>query len=183
VTSYGKYTSALLIFENLCQGLVFLQGGPGFAAGRPVSAESGWIKRALQDHRVFLLDQRGTGIYICIYTLLYYYNVCVCVCVCVCMCEMCVCVRACVCIGRSTAVTWESLEALGDADKQAEFMACMRADSIVRDCEAIRKTFAGARHEVDCARTVFWRLLYHVLFVPRARGAQAGDAHAEKYSV
>ena len=62
-------------------------------------------------------------------------------CVCVCVCN--VCVRVCVCTGRSTAVTWESLEALGDADKQAEFMACMRADSIVRDCEAIRKTLLG----------------------------------------
>ena len=40
--------------------LLFLQGGPGFAAGRPVSADSGWIKRALQSHSVFLLDQRGT---------------------------------------------------------------------------------------------------------------------------
>ena len=76
MTSYGKYTRALLIFENLFQGLIFLQGGPGFAAGRPVSAESGWIKRALQDYRVFLLDQRGTGIFTYMYIL---YNVCVCV--------------------------------------------------------------------------------------------------------
>ena len=41
--------------------LVFLQGGPGFQAGRPVTAESGWMKRALEEYRVFLLDQRGTG--------------------------------------------------------------------------------------------------------------------------
>jgi len=41
--------------------LVFLQGGPGFPAGRPVSANSGWMKRALEEYRVFLLDQRGTG--------------------------------------------------------------------------------------------------------------------------
>jgi len=41
--------------------LVFLQGGPGFEAARPTSPPSGWIKRALADYRVLLLDQRGTG--------------------------------------------------------------------------------------------------------------------------
>jgi len=41
--------------------LVFLQGGPGFEATRPTSPPSGWMKRALQDYRVLLLDQRGTG--------------------------------------------------------------------------------------------------------------------------
>jgi pimeloyl-ACP methyl ester carboxylesterase len=41
--------------------LLFLQGGPGFEATRPTSPPSGWIKRALADYRVLLLDQRGTG--------------------------------------------------------------------------------------------------------------------------
>jgi pimeloyl-ACP methyl ester carboxylesterase len=41
--------------------LVFLQGGPGMEATRPTSPPSGWMKRALQDYRVLLLDQRGTG--------------------------------------------------------------------------------------------------------------------------
>jgi pimeloyl-ACP methyl ester carboxylesterase len=41
--------------------LVFLQGGPGFAAPRPESLD-GWLKRALKDYRVLLLDQRGTGL-------------------------------------------------------------------------------------------------------------------------
>src|SRR5687768_719315 len=41
--------------------LVFLQGGPGFEATRPTSPPSGWQKRALQEYRVLLLDQRGTG--------------------------------------------------------------------------------------------------------------------------
>jgi pimeloyl-ACP methyl ester carboxylesterase len=41
--------------------LVFFQGGPGFGAARPVN-NSGWIKRALQEYRVLLLDQRGTGL-------------------------------------------------------------------------------------------------------------------------
>jgi pimeloyl-ACP methyl ester carboxylesterase len=40
--------------------LVFLQGGPGFGAPRPVGRD-GWLDRALRDFRVLLLDQRGTG--------------------------------------------------------------------------------------------------------------------------
>ncbi|MEM3627008.1 MAG: alpha/beta fold hydrolase [Candidatus Bathyarchaeia archaeon] len=40
--------------------LVFFQGGPGFGAPRP-EEKSGWLKRALQEYRVLLLDQRGTG--------------------------------------------------------------------------------------------------------------------------
>jgi pimeloyl-ACP methyl ester carboxylesterase len=41
--------------------LVFLQGGPGFEATRPTSPPSGWQKRALEEYRLLLLDQRGTG--------------------------------------------------------------------------------------------------------------------------
>jgi len=41
--------------------LVFLQGGPGFEATRPTSPPSGWMRRALTEYRVLLLDQRGTG--------------------------------------------------------------------------------------------------------------------------
>ena len=41
--------------------LVFLQGGPGFEATRPTVPPSGWMKRALREYRVLLLDQRGTG--------------------------------------------------------------------------------------------------------------------------
>jgi pimeloyl-ACP methyl ester carboxylesterase len=40
--------------------LVFFQGGPGMEAPRPEN-RSGWLKRALQEYRVLLLDQRGTG--------------------------------------------------------------------------------------------------------------------------
>ena len=40
---------------------MFFQGGPGFGAVRP-AATGGWIKRALQEFRVLLLDQRGTGL-------------------------------------------------------------------------------------------------------------------------
>jgi len=43
--------------------LLFLQGGPGFEAPRPTRHPSGpaWLDRALQDFRVLMLDQRGTG--------------------------------------------------------------------------------------------------------------------------
>ncbi len=40
--------------------LLYLQGGPGFGSPRPVGRDS-WLDRALQDYRVLLLDQRGTG--------------------------------------------------------------------------------------------------------------------------
>ena len=40
--------------------LVFFQGGPGSGAPRPMG-NSGWLKRALKEFRVLLLDQRGTG--------------------------------------------------------------------------------------------------------------------------
>lgn len=40
--------------------LIFFQGGPGSGAPRP-DGSRGWWKRALQEYRVLLLDQRGTG--------------------------------------------------------------------------------------------------------------------------
>jgi len=40
--------------------LLFLQGGPGFGSPRP-EERNGWLKRALKEYRVLLLDQRGTG--------------------------------------------------------------------------------------------------------------------------
>ena len=43
--------------------LVYLQGGPGFEAPRATRVPSGpaWLDRALQEFRVLMLDQRGTG--------------------------------------------------------------------------------------------------------------------------
>ncbi|KAL2653123.1 hypothetical protein R1flu_021251 [Riccia fluitans] len=41
--------------------LLYLQGGPGFECGRPAEA-GGWIKKACEEYRVILLDQRGTGL-------------------------------------------------------------------------------------------------------------------------
>src|SRR5512143_2254280 len=40
--------------------LIFLQGGPGFPGPRPAT-DSGWVKRALDDYHVLLLDSRGNG--------------------------------------------------------------------------------------------------------------------------
>ncbi|WP_299539224.1 alpha/beta fold hydrolase [uncultured Streptomyces sp.] len=40
--------------------LLWLQGGPGGRAERP-NAAGAWLRRALRDHRVVLMDQRGTG--------------------------------------------------------------------------------------------------------------------------
>ncbi|MCV7424852.1 alpha/beta fold hydrolase [Mycobacterium yunnanensis] len=43
--------------------LLFLQGGPGNEAPRPTAGppSPSWLERALQDYRVIMLDQRGTG--------------------------------------------------------------------------------------------------------------------------
>lgn len=48
--------------ENLPY-LVYLQGGPGFEAPRAFHAPSSpsWLDTALQEYRVVMLDQRGTG--------------------------------------------------------------------------------------------------------------------------
>ena len=79
--------------------LVFFQGGPGNEGSRPTRhpTSPGWLDRALQDFRVLMLDQRGTG--------------------------------------RSTPVG--TLPGLAPAE-QAEYLTHFRADSIVRDVEAIR---------------------------------------------
>lgn len=53
ISAAGKETETL-------PWLLFLQGGPGFGAPRPLT-NSGWIKRAVSDYHVLLLDQRGTG--------------------------------------------------------------------------------------------------------------------------
>ncbi|MFF6782865.1 alpha/beta fold hydrolase [Streptomyces sp. NPDC012510] len=84
--------------------LVYLQGGPGFGANRFVGREA-WLERALQEYRVLLLDQRGTG--------------------------------------ASTPANRQTLPLRGGAREQADYLAHFRADSIVRDCEAIRPEVTG----------------------------------------
>ncbi|MEE4545534.1 alpha/beta fold hydrolase [Streptomyces sp. V4-01] len=84
--------------------LLYLQGGPGGRSPRPLGRD-GWLTRALDDHRVLLLDQRGTG--------------------------------------RSTPATRQTLPTRGDAAAQARYLTHFRADSIVRDCEIVRRGLLG----------------------------------------
>jgi pimeloyl-ACP methyl ester carboxylesterase len=84
--------------------LLYLQGGPGFAAPRP-AGRSSWLDRALDDYRVLLLDQRGTGL--------------------------------------SAPLTARSLAPLGTPAAQAAYLARFRADSIVLDCELVRRDLCG----------------------------------------
>ncbi|NUP35423.1 MAG: alpha/beta fold hydrolase [Streptomyces sp.] len=84
--------------------LLFLQGGPGNRSPRPLGRD-GWLSRALDDYRVLLLDQRGTG--------------------------------------RSTPATRQTLPLRGDAAAQAAYLGHFRADSIVRDCELLRRRLLG----------------------------------------
>eukprot|EP01098_Paradermamoeba_levis_P000924 TRINITY_DN1104_c0_g1_i2.p1 TRINITY_DN1104_c0_g1~~TRINITY_DN1104_c0_g1_i2.p1 ORF type:complete len:511 (+),score=168.76 TRINITY_DN1104_c0_g1_i2:226-1533(+) len=46
--------------ENL-PAVLYLQGGPGFPSPR-VQSSSGWVKKILSRCKLFLLDQRGTGL-------------------------------------------------------------------------------------------------------------------------
>ncbi|MGH8775535.1 MAG: alpha/beta fold hydrolase [Jiangellaceae bacterium] len=57
---YAREVVAVDKVDDDLPWLVLLQGGPGGKSPRPESS-SGWIKRAVEDHRVLLLDQRGTG--------------------------------------------------------------------------------------------------------------------------
>ncbi|MER7490363.1 alpha/beta fold hydrolase [Streptomyces sp. NPDC126497] len=84
--------------------LLYLQGGPGFGANRFVGKEA-WLGRALQEYRVLLLDQRGTG--------------------------------------HSTPANRQTLPLRGGPAAQADHLTRFRADSIVRDCEAIRPEVTG----------------------------------------
>ncbi|MBT2470404.1 alpha/beta fold hydrolase [Streptomyces sp. ISL-66] len=84
--------------------LLYLEGGPGFGARRFIGRQA-WLGRALEEYRVLLLDQRGTG--------------------------------------RSTPVNRQTLPLRGAPAQQAEYLAHFRADSIVRDAEAVRPLLTG----------------------------------------
>ncbi|MEV5986670.1 alpha/beta fold hydrolase [Streptomyces sp. NPDC052051] len=84
--------------------LLYLQGGPGFGAHRFVGKQA-WLGRALQEYRVLLLDQRGTG--------------------------------------ASTPANRQTLPLRGGPRAQADYLTHFRADSIVRDCEAVRPRLTG----------------------------------------
>lgn len=56
ITVYAREVTA----DESLPWLLFLGGGPGYPAPRPLGNE-GWLLRAVRDYRVLLLDQRGTG--------------------------------------------------------------------------------------------------------------------------
>ncbi|MFJ8853794.1 alpha/beta fold hydrolase [Streptomyces sp. NPDC102437] len=84
--------------------LVYLEGGPGFGARRFIGTEA-WLGRAVEEFRVLLLDQRGTGL--------------------------------------STPANRQTLPLRGGPREQADYLTHFRADSIVRDCELIRRQLTG----------------------------------------
>ncbi|UNT00430.1 alpha/beta hydrolase [Streptomyces tubbatahanensis] len=112
-TDPGGPTLALFAREVTAAGrehddlprLLWLQGGPGGRAERP-NAAGAWLRRALQDYRVVLMDQRGTG--------------------------------------RSTPADRRTLAAFPDAEATAAYLAHFRADSLVRDAEALRAHLHGS---------------------------------------
>lgn len=83
--------------------LLFLQGGPGGKSPYP-SLSVAWLQEAVQDYRVILLDQRGTG--------------------------------------RSSPVAARLMASMSP-EAGRDYLLNFRADSIVRDCEAIRKQVYG----------------------------------------
>ena len=97
--------------------ILYLQGGPGFPAARPTFPLSGWMKEAVKEFRILLVDQRGTG--------------------------------------QSTPITPVSLarrfpgEGVDAVTRKADFMTYFRADSIVRDCEVVRKNLCRLDGQVD----------------------------------
>lgn len=105
--------------------LLFLQGGPGNEAPRPTLVPAGpsWLPRALEDYRVVLLDQRGTGRSTPISSAVVRQE------------------------GRVEARPAAPLAGLGVAE-QARYLTHLRADGIVRDAEAVRQALGAARWTV-----------------------------------
>jgi len=61
ISVYAREVAAPQAAQAQLPWLVFFQGGPGMPSPRP-TGNTGWLKRALQEYRVLLLDQRGTGL-------------------------------------------------------------------------------------------------------------------------
>ena len=95
--------------------LVFLQGGPGHEAPRPsLPGNPPWLARVLQEYRVVLLDQRGTGRSTPVGSRIVYRD------------------------GVPQAEVGGALAGL-DATAQAGYLTHLRADEIVNDCERVRE--------------------------------------------
>ncbi|MBP2472782.1 pimeloyl-ACP methyl ester carboxylesterase [Crossiella equi] len=61
ITVFGREVVAAGKEREELPWLMMLQGGPGMHCERPTDP-SAWLGRALQEYRVLLLDQRGTGL-------------------------------------------------------------------------------------------------------------------------
>lgn len=57
---FARAVRAIAQREENRPWLVYFQGGPGSPSPRPLEL-GGWIKRAVEEYHVLLLDQRGTG--------------------------------------------------------------------------------------------------------------------------
>ncbi|MGW7516111.1 alpha/beta fold hydrolase [Streptomyces sp. NPDC054796] len=60
ITLFAREVTAAGRERDVLPLLLWLQGGPGGRAERPHAAGA-WLRRALKDYRVVLMDQRGTG--------------------------------------------------------------------------------------------------------------------------
>ena len=104
--------------------IVFLQGGPGSEAPRPsLRGTPPWLSRVLQDYRVVMLDQRGTGRSTPVSSRV---------------------------VRTDGDVRGEAAGALAglDAGAQAAYLAHFRADEIVNDCELVRQALGAQRWTV-----------------------------------
>ncbi|HUK69619.1 MAG TPA: alpha/beta fold hydrolase [Streptosporangiaceae bacterium] len=60
ITLYARELTAVGKAEADLPWLLYLQGGPGHGGPRPAGRDE-WLGRALEEYRVLLMDQRGTG--------------------------------------------------------------------------------------------------------------------------
>jgi len=104
--------------------LVFLQGGPGHEAPRPsLPGTPPWLPRMLQDYRVVLLDQRGTGRSTPVSSVVTRRD------------------------GRIEAAVGGPLAGMAAA-AQAGYLSHLRAEEIVNDCELVRQVPGAKRWTV-----------------------------------
>lgn len=105
--------------------LVFLQGGPGSEAPRPmlVPPNPSWLPRVLQDYQVVMLDQRGTGRSTPVSSAVAIVD------------------------GRVRAEVGGSLAGLS-VQAQTDYFTHLRADEIVNDCELVREALGVAQWTV-----------------------------------
>lgn len=117
--SRGKVTQTE---RRALPAVLFLQGGPGFECARPCE-EGGWLGELVKEHRVFLMDQRGTGM------------------------SSAELARARFEDDGETLVEPDVNVASGSdasaASRWAKLLKCFRADAIVRDAELFRKRALG----------------------------------------